>query len=1632
MVNLSRGLRGPSAVAAVAAVALVVITCAFTVRANRSPPIQLQLITPWEGSHLLLEILESVAVENKTAYFPLLTDLTSPAFFAEFTTPKVFYEAALNVVSEKGYLRSLISLALTKVALSLHATAPAIQAYYHYYNNSILPGKLNASGAQFDPSCEIWAEFDGHQACTVATLAALLDVASPATVQPTRLLPFDHILRPVNARADSPIVIVYADITAASFPVFHEYLTEKVESTGVTYVLRYKPPSTKGGPLYLTGYGVELALKSTDYLVIDDRKVDGMFVGSMWERDVALIYDDASTSETLVDAETRTRIQEHLFDDEIPEIKPLKANEIRELGLKTAQFVLDSPSSLGSLVQLSQDFLRYAHSIAQLELNDTVHDEVQKNQNSVVEGGINALWLNGLTVGVQEINPFRPSHLASDNYLPFLPTIPYPPFLHSILRLLRREHQIVRSLTSLGMTPSTSIALVSSPLLVPAAAVQGAAPEGVFDVRDTSPDGTVVLWWNDLEKDKRYARWPRNLFELLRPSYPGQMRQLGLNLYNVLFVRDMSHPAVINNLVEDVQAFVKNGYPIRFGLVPLVDDKDDNADATIMAKLIHYYVSEFGRGQVMKFLQAVSIPVRYPRPIPFIGSVTYHSDLHPPSQVITELDPTTKTIRPAAERAFRSSAPTTSTKSGESAKTFDEIMTAYADHVAEVRRFLKRVGASSRTDGNGLMFVNGKVYDFEDELYIGEITADQTDIYEYLLSLPHVAQRRNPYVYVSDARPLKVLDLTAGGPLVDIVGYVQPESIEESPLASVWVVANFDSVEGAKLGLEALTNVEASKKTRATLLHNPAAPALTVLKLHDGTNVKFSDIVYRALHGESAKRISLADLKQIFEIVTTFEEDELTTNPALTEQVKAMYGSPVTELITQGYAEKWAAIGRGLADMELAGDFAGVLVNGRVAGPIPADVDFASDDFELLVHLELQKRIEPARNAILALNLSLVENDVSEKVDPNFLLKASSILGAVASSAAPVGIFGDGKEKPRGRPYMSMNGEHTRVVKGDKDSACYHIGAIIDPLSEYAQKTAAILETLSKIDGVYMEIYLNPVQALTELPLKRFYRYVFDDSLHFDASEAIERPSAYFSNVPEDPLLTLGMDVISPWLVRPVVADQDLDNIRLAKLDPKQRVKGVTAVIELRNILIEGHCRDMTINGPPRGLQFVLGTASYPALVDTIVMANLGYLQLKANPGVFELSLREGRSRELYDIESVGSEGWTSRSVEEIGYDVVLNTFEGVVIYPRVTKKPGMEREELLEDAEEEEQSEDGGIWGSIKSKIWGLQEAKQVVQKTTQAEINIFSVASGHLYERFLSIMILSVLRHTKSTVKFWFIENFLSPYFMVRVSGSLDFIPQMATEYGFEYELVTYKWPSWLRGQTEKQRTIWGYKILFLDVLFPLDLDKVIFVDADQIVRTDLKELVDMDLKGAPYGYTPFCDSRSEMNGFRFWTQGYWQQHLAGKPYHISALYVIDLVRFRQMAAGDRLRGQYQALSADPNSLANLDQDLPNNMQHQVPIFSLPQDWLWCETWCSDESLKTAKTIDLCNNPLTKEPKLDRARRQIPEWEEYDNEAEALRRRVLVKKEIKPASQAAEVMVEKIEVEEKVTKEEKVRNEL
>jgi hypothetical protein len=70
---------------------------------------------------------------------------------------------------------------------------------------------------------------------------------------------------------------------------------------------------------------------------------------------------------------------------------------------------------------------------------------------------------------------------------------------------------------------------------------------------------------------------------------------------------------------------------------------------------------------------------------------------------------------------------------------------------------------------------------------------------------------------------------------------------------------------------------------------------------------------------------------------------------------------------------------------------------------------------------------------------------------------------------------------------------------------------------------------------------------------------------------------------------------------------------------------------------------------------------------------------------------------------------------------------------------------------------------------VQGEEAASKVVAVTSPKSnetIHIFAVASGHLYERLMKIMVLSIIKRTDRPVKFWFIKNYLSPKFKVRLS--------------------------------------------------------------------------------------------------------------------------------------------------------------------------------------------------------------------------------------------------------------------------
>jgi UDP-glucose:glycoprotein glucosyltransferase len=1305
----------------------------------------------------------------------------------------------------------------------------------------------------------------------------------------TKTMQFDRLQ---GSGAISDMWTVYDDPTSADFPQAYQEWRRGHPGESTAFRLRLKPPHGAQTPLVVNGYGVELALKRTDYIVIDDREAEA-------------VQKVVSSSPADINLEA---------DDDNQQLKPLTSSELLELGTKAASYVMSSNDPLDTLARVSRDFPKYASALAAYETSSAFVTEHKTNQ-LMVPAGMNVMWINGVQMNARDINAF------------------------TLLEHLRKERKLISGIEELGFSASESIALLSHEALTQVAA-EGDVQR--YDWRDATEGGKVIIWMNNLEKDKRYAAWPKTAQALLQRVYPGQLPQVAVDLQNIVLPIDITKRDDLVTIVDTLQNLVKRQISARFGIVPITA----SPLAAEHAKVMYYLCDTYGLSAVMAYLETVAAG----RKISAVNQETFTTAI--------------------ANRKLRTN---------KTELSLEEVLESatYKTSVDSAKSYLARLGADKP---NAPYFANGAPIPSTDDwlqTMSNRISTDlrmvQMAIFEQRITdddwLPSVfletaSFKRNPLIVPEDEASVKILDM----------GKLFRDFPEE--MAGLELDHDLDDTNGEKASLAIILDLntyEGAETAIASYEFSQAHPDVDIMVRHTSGDGGITDASV-----EAAKFVLAKDRAGM--------DDYLKSR--LAQSGASAESEQMSELATAMGLEEGAR---------------GLMINGRVV-KIPAGSEFTTTDFADLLAYERQKRIAPVLTALKAL---VLQDNIKSSAD---LARLTSLVALSSTNDVPEGIY-DSTPGPRINIIPKWQDEFTCIKKGDREAAQLHVVALLDPVSEVAQQWVPIMKVLSELDGVHLRIYLNPQENLSELPIKRFFRQVLRSEPLFDDAGKLAGQSARFSGVPQEALLTVTMHTPPSWLVAPKVSVHDLDNIKLSAL---KGTTSVTATYELEHILIEGHSRDVTNGNAPRGVQLALSTENDAAFEGTIIMANLGYFQFKVNPGVYNLALQRGRSTEIFNLDSAGILGETGQN----STDISLLSFQGSTLFPRLSRKPGKRTEDVLEPSAlsaDNILAKGAEIADDILAKTGlsntkageyiaaGLTFGQKLLTKAgmnsglipigrhheKHADINIFSVASGHLYERMLNIMMVSVTRHTKHTVKFWFIEQFLSPSFK-------QFLPHMAAHYNFRYEMVTYAWPHWLRAQKEKQRVIWGYKILFLDVLFPLDLDKVIFVDADQIVRTDMYELVTHDLEGAPYGFTPMCDSRTEMEGYRFWKQGYWKNFLRGSPYHISALYVVDLKRFRQIAAGDRLRQQYHQLSADPASLSNLDQDLPNHMQHALPIHSLPQEWLWCETWCSDESLKQARTIDLCNNPQTKEPKLDRARRQVPEWTVYDDEIAEVARAV------------------------------------
>lgn len=258
--------------------------------------------------------------------------------------------------------------------------------------------------------------------------------------------------------ASKPSSILYADITSPVFGHFHKTLSKTAREGKTSYRIRHKRSfSSDTKPLIIPGYGVELALKRTDYIVIDDRD------------------DQQATSEKLPSAEVKFE------DEELADLKPLSTSELLDLSVKASSFIVQSENPFDTLVKLSQDFPKYSSAIASHNASTDFVAEHEYNRAQLVPAGFNAWWMNGAQLIERQIDGLN------------------------FLDALRKERTLINGIRNLGLTGSQAIDLLAHPDISTAKAED--EPQR-FDWRDETEGGRVIIWMNDIEKDKRYSEWP--------------------------------------------------------------------------------------------------------------------------------------------------------------------------------------------------------------------------------------------------------------------------------------------------------------------------------------------------------------------------------------------------------------------------------------------------------------------------------------------------------------------------------------------------------------------------------------------------------------------------------------------------------------------------------------------------------------------------------------------------------------------------------------------------------------------------------------------------------------------------------------------------------------------------------------------------------------------------------------------------------------------------------------------------------------------------------------------------------------------------------------------------------------------
>lgn len=142
----------------------------------------------------------------------------------------------------------------------MHSLSPRVQAHFQIANEVIAHGDCKTTS---------FVTIGSRVACSLDELKKALEKPDlTGAGEDEEIYNFDHIYP--GSENNSVATILYSQIGTKDFAQFHEFLKKQTSLGKIKYVSRHYIRNLDTNKVRLSGYGVELHLKSTEYKSQDD------------------------------------------------------------------------------------------------------------------------------------------------------------------------------------------------------------------------------------------------------------------------------------------------------------------------------------------------------------------------------------------------------------------------------------------------------------------------------------------------------------------------------------------------------------------------------------------------------------------------------------------------------------------------------------------------------------------------------------------------------------------------------------------------------------------------------------------------------------------------------------------------------------------------------------------------------------------------------------------------------------------------------------------------------------------------------------------------------------------------------------------------------------------------------------------------------------------------------------------------------------------------------------------------------------------------------------------------------------------------------------------------------------------